>query len=253
MNNNQKFNILSAATPAEQSARKSFFELFSGGVMPDDEKLNHLALFTRRQLLSRILYMNELYQMILEVPGAVMEFGVRYGQNMALFANLRGIYEPFNWGREIVGFDTFEGFKSIDRKDGEASIIQEGAYGVPAGYEQILTQIMDYHESESPISHIKKYQLIKGDAVVTAKQYFEENPHTIVALAYFDFDIYKPTYECLQIIKNHVTKGSIIAFDELEYKDFPGEPLALKEALGFDKYALKRVPYNPLTSYLVVE
>ncbi|MCL1874654.1 MAG: hypothetical protein FWF87_00155 [Synergistaceae bacterium] len=246
--------VSSNATSKEITARESFMKLFStGGDITETERLNNLGLFISRQSLSRILYMHELYSKIINVHGVVMEFGVRWGQNMALFGNFRGIYEPFNYNRKIIGFDTFEGFTSLDKKDGDGVIMQEGAYSVSNGYENVLQMILDYHESESPISHIKKYELIKGDATVTVKKYFEDNPHTIVALAYFDFDIYKPTFECLRIINEHVTKGSVIAFDELNCKEFPGETIALKEVLGLGKYAIKRVPYNSLTSYVVVE
>ena len=250
----EKYNVLSGSTPKEIIARENFVELFSNEkIIPDTERLNNLGLFISRQNLSRILYMHELYSKIIDVHGVIIEFGVRWGQNLALFENFRGIYEPFNYNRKIIGFDTFKGFASLDIKDGTSGIMQEGSYGVPTGYECILQEILDYHESESPIPHIKKYELVKGDATITAKKYFEENPHTIVALAYFDFDIYKPTYDCLNIISKHVTKGSVIAFDEINCEEFPGETIALKEVFGLNKYAIKRVPYNPLTSYFVIE
>ena len=51
-------------------------------------------------------------------------------------------------------------------------------------------------------------------------------------MAYFDFDIYEPTKECLKLIKDHITKGTIIGIDELNTSDFPGETVALKEVLG---------------------
>lgn len=249
--------VLSSTNEKESKQRKEFYEviehIFGEGGIPSQELLGNLGLFISRQSLSRILYMHELYSKIFNVHGVVIEFGVRWGQNMALFENFRGIYEPYNYNRKIIGFDTFEGFVSLDEKDGGGEIMREGSYGVSSGYENVLTQILDYHESESPISHIRKYELIKGDATVTAKKYFKDNPHTIVALAYFDFDIYKPTYECLKIISEHVTKGSVIAFDELNCKDFPGETIALKEVFGFSQYAIKRVPYNSLTSYIIVE
>jgi hypothetical protein len=245
---------VSGTTPKEIASREAIMEIFTnGGSIPDAERLGNLGLFINRQSLSRILYMHELYLKIINVHGAVIEFGVRWGQNLALFGNFRGIYEPFNYNRKIIGFDTFGGFASLDEKDGDGEIMKEGSYGVPSGYEKTLETILDYHESESPIAHIKKYELIKGDASVTAEKYFGDNPHMIVALAYFDFDIYKPTYECLKIIRDRVTKGSIIAFDELNCKEFPGETLALREVLGLDRYAIKRVPYNSLTSYIVVE
>ena len=250
----ENYNVLGGSTRQEISTREQFMALFSnGGGIPDAERLNNLGLYISRQNLSRILFMHELYQKIINVHGVVIEFGVRWGQNLALFENFRGIYEPFNHNRKIIGFDTFEGFASLDEKDGGGEIMREGSYGVSSDYENTLSQILDYHESESPIPHIKKYDLIKGDTTVTVKEYFEENPHTVVALAYFDFDIYKPTFECLKIISEHVTKGSVIAFDELNCKEFPGETIALKEVFGLDKYAIKRTPLNPLISYLVVE
>jgi len=254
---NNHYDVLSGSTNKEFDIRKDIYDLFkvfsNGDILPDSELLNNLGLFISRQNMSRILWMHEIYSKIINVHGIIAEFGVRWGQNLALFENFSGIYEPFNYNRKIIGFDTFEGFKSIDEKDGKNEIMKDGSYNVSKNYEAFLSKILDYHEFERPISHIKKYELIKGDATVTVKKYFEDNPHTIVALAYFDFDIYKPTYEALKIISNHITKGSVIAFDELNCKEFPGETLALKETLGLDKYSIKRVPYSPLTSYIVIE
>jgi len=44
--------------------------------------------------------------------------------------------------------------------------------------------------------------------------------------------------------QNHVTKGTVIGFDELNYHEFPGETLALKEVFGLDKYKIRRSPLN---------
>ena len=74
-----------------------------------------------------------------------------------------------------------------------------------------------------------------------------------MALAYFDFDIYKPTHDCLEAILPYLTKGSVLAFDELNTPQFPGETIAVREVLGLSRYAIKRDPSNPLTSYLVIE
>lgn len=212
-----------------------------------------LGLFLSRQSWSRYLYLNELYKMILPVHGVVMEFGVRWGTNLAIFSNLRGMYEPFNHNRKIIGFDTFEGFPSIHEKDGNAKVAVPGAYSVTKGYEEYLEQVLDSHEQESPISHIRKFELVKGDASDEIEGYLERNPETIVALAYFDFDVYEPTKRCLEAIKDRLTRGSIIGFDQLNYHTWPGETLAVKEVLGLDRYAIRRTPHNPEPSYIVVE
>jgi hypothetical protein len=227
--------------------------LFKKCPIPKEELLLNLPLFIKRQDLTRILFLNELYKKILDVHGIIMEFGVRWGKDMALFESFRGIYEPFNHSRKIIGFDTFQGFPAVHEKDGNSDVVNKGAYAVSENYQEYLKEIMDYHEQESPISHIKKYQLIKGDASQEIDKYLKENPETIIALAYFDFDIYEPTKKCLQAIRGRLTKGSIVGFDELGVHYFPGETQALQEALGLDKYKIKRSPYSSVQSYIIIE
>lgn len=236
----------------ENEARKMFYNLFKASPIPEDEVLANLGLFMKRQDLSRILFMNELYKKIIDIHGVIMELGVRWGQNLALFESFRGAYEPFNHNRKIIGFDTFEGFSSIDRKDGQSDAIRNGAFSVSSQYEEYLNDILAHHEQESPISHIKKFELIKGDATVEMEKYLKDNPETIIALAYFDFDIYQPTRKCLEAIKGHITKGTVLGFDELNVHDFPGETLALKEVLGLDRYQITRSPLSAASSYVVI-
>jgi hypothetical protein len=49
----------------------------------------------------------------------------------------------------------------------------------------------------------------------------------------------------------HLTKGSVIAFDELNCEKFPGETLAFNEVFGIKNYSIKRTIYEPLVSYII--
>ena len=89
--------------------------------------------------------------------------------------------------------------------------------------------------------------------MIMLPKFLADHPETIIALAYFDFDLYKPTKLCLEGIMPYVTKGTVIAFDELNCPEFPGETLAFREVLGLSRYAIRRDPSNPLTSYIVIE
>ena len=180
-----------------------------------------------------------------------MEFGVRWGHTLAVLTNLRGIYEPFNYPRKIIGFDTFAGFPSVHELDGTTPSV--GGYGVTEGYETYLDTVLDYHEHENPISHLRKYELVKGDVTVTVPEYLERNPQTIIGFAYFDLDLYEPTRDCLTAIKPHLTKGSVLGFDELNHPDFPGETAALREVFGLDRYQLRQSRFHPFGSYLIVD
>ena len=116
-----------------------------------------------------------------------------------------------------------------------------------------LPRILEIHESLNPLSHIRKFELCKGDAVDEVPRYLVRHPETIIALAYFDFDIYEPTKKVLEIIKPRLVKGSVLAFDELNDNDLPGETLAVMEVLGLNNIRLKRFPYASRVSYCVVE
>lgn len=245
--------ISSLSSAEELAERGAFAELFAASPIPSDEVLSNLPLFLKRQDLARVLFLHELYRSILGVHGVVMEFGVRWGRDLALFQSFRGMYEPFNYTRRVIGFDTFEGYPSVDAKDGSATAIERGAYDVTEGYESYLEQVLAYHERESPVAHIQKFELVKGDATQTIGNYLDEHPETIIALAHFDFDLYEPTRACLEAIRPHITRGTVIGFGSLNYAEFPGETVGLKEALGLDRFAIRRFPGVSLLSYLVVE
>ncbi|NRS49380.1 TylF/MycF/NovP-related O-methyltransferase [Brevibacillus sp. HB2.2] len=248
-----KIEFLQRYAEDEKQTRLELLDLFINSPIPKTEMIDHMGLYVHRQMLSRMLFLNDIFQQILNVNGVIMEFGVRWGTNLAIYEALRGIYEPYNYTRKIIGFDTFEGFPSVNEKDGTDSIIKKGAYAVTEGYEEYLENLLFTRQKLSPLNHINKFELVKGDATQTLKKYLEEHPETIISLAYFDFDIYEPTKACLELIMERVTKGSIIAFDELNYPAFPGETLALLEVLGINKYQIRRSKFATVPSYIIVE
>ena len=91
----------------------------------------------------------------------------------------------------------------------------KGALKTHDKYEKFLNEILNIQEKLNPLSHIKKFEIIKGDAVKEFPKYILKNQHTIISLAYFDFDIYEPTKELLKLIKPRLVRGSVLAFDEL--------------------------------------
>jgi hypothetical protein len=239
------------ASGEEIERRTRIASLFRDCPIPDNEVVANVGIFQKRQELTKSLFFRELYQHILGVHGVIMEFGVRWGQNMITLNNLRGILEPYNHNRKIIGFDTFEGFPSVNKKDGGHASIQKGALSVTEAYEKYLQELLEFHEKECPLSHIRKNFLRKGDAVVELKKYLEEHPETIIAFAWFDFDIYEPTRKCLELIRPHLVKGSVVGFDELNDPGFPGETLALKEVFGLNEVKLCRNAYSGMQSYFI--
>jgi len=209
----------------------------------------HNLVTLKRTSLSRIIYYYELYQKIVHVPGVICEFGVHWGATLALLVNLRGILEPYNVSRSIIGFDTFDGFSHVDKNDG--NLVSVGDYKSLPGYEIQLENILHNHEQSSPVSHIKKFELVKGDASFTIKGWLKNNTSSIISMAIFDMDVYKPTKDVLENIIPRLTKGSLLVFDELNCPHFPGETLAVQEILGLNNMSLRRVPDQSYCAYAI--
>mgnify|MGYP000737058900 CR=1 FL=1 len=90
-------------------------------------------------------------------------------------------------------------------------------------------------------------------ARLSIKKYLKDNPQTVIALAYFDVDLYKPTKDCLLAIEPYLTKGSVIGFDEPNSDSFPGETIAIREVFGSTKYKLYTSKFSAGSGYLIIE
>jgi len=240
------------ASPEEVQAYIKLVEMSKRAPIPDSEILGNLGLFQTRSSFARTLFMHTLYLRALGTHGVIIEFGVRWGQNLALFTTFRNIYEPYNMSRKIIGFDTFEGFPSVAPQDGSAPVVHVGSLSVTPGYETYLGEVLSAQEQLGPRGQIKKHELIKGNVVETLPAYLAKHPETIIALAYFDLDLYEPTKTCLELIRPYLVKNSVIGFDELLLDEFPGETQALRDAWGLSNFEIIRDPISHQQSYLVV-
>jgi hypothetical protein len=236
----------------EGEATTRLGELLLAGRIPVDELARNSALYLRRQSLARVLMFYELYRLQLDVHGVAAEFGCRYGQNLALMVNLRGILEPYNYTRKVIGFDTFSGFPGVESEDSSPSELRAGDWSVPSGYESHLDEVLRLHEVHSPISHVRKYEIVSGDATKTVREYLEEHDETIFSFVYFDLDLYTPTLEILRAIRPRFVQGTVVAFDELCVSRFPGETRAVMDELGLGNIRLKRLNLDSAPSYFQV-
>jgi hypothetical protein len=223
---------------SEKKNRNELISSFRSCPIPDESILSNLGLFFTSKTLSRILFLHEFYLKGIDIMGQIFDFGTRWGQNISIFMACRGIYEPFNRHRKIVGFDTFGGFPHYANEDGESTLIGKGNIGVTDEYFSYVSKLLATLD-ENSLPHLTKFELMKGDASEKIIEYFNKNPHAIVSHAFFDFDLYKPTKDCLEIILQRTPKGGVIGFDEINDEDSPGETKALFEL--FPKLNIKLI------------
>ena len=244
--------IKTYGTHESLQAEDRLASMTKSGMVPDSELIKNLGLFFTPGTLGRILYINELYQKIVMRQGIIMEFGTRYGQNFILFNHLRSILEPYNRLRKIVCFDTFTGFPSVTKQDGSKN--KTGDYNIGSYGPDNLKKILETTKIFSPISHLEGLsEIISGDVSKTLPKYLERNRQTLIALCYFDLDIYKPTLDSLIAVEPYLTKGSILAFDELNDPDMPGETIAFREFIKDKKLEIFRSKTSVRTSYVIWE
>lgn len=228
MSKNQKGELVGHRTPAQLENDRNFKELALRQLRDSGENWSiHGLAVMKRNALARVLYLNDLYQQIVTVPGVICEFGVQWGASLATLLNLRNLYEPFNVERYIYGFDTFSGFASVHEKDGAGAKV--GDYASVDNYEETLAEILNYHESIAAFQSQRKFELIKGDATTTIDTWLDANPGATIALAIFDMDVYAPTKAVLEKIKPRLTSRSVLVFDEFTHRQFPGEVQAVRE------------------------
>jgi hypothetical protein len=228
--------------------------LFSEDHIDLIEKIDAFPRYVSRQSIAKFLTKYELLKKILDVNGSIVECGVLHGAGLLAWAKLSSIFEPVNHTRKIIGFDTFEGFPNLDKKDlktGQSSHFQHGGLS-GLSYSDVIKAIQVY-DINRPLNHIPKVELIKGDIGETAEIYIKDNPHLVVSFLYSDVDLYGPTKKALEVFYPHMPKVAIIVFDELNAKMFPGETIAVKEFFNLNSLKIQRFSFDSYISYCVIE
>ena len=241
-------------TENELSLFSEYATYFDKSPLPTEMKLQGFAKYVRRQDISRFLAKNELFKAQIDAPGVIIECGTYIGQGLMTFSQLSSIYEPYNHTRKIIGFDTFRGFPSVNKKDlNKEYKWSEGDLYTIDNIEDEIKKAIELHDSNRPIKHIEKTQLIPGDATKTIPKFIQENKHLVISMLYLDFDIYDPTKVAIDNFISRIPKGGIIAFDELNAGNCPGETMALLDSIGIQKLKLQKTPFDPYISFAKID
>jgi hypothetical protein len=227
--------------------------LFDNSPCPTGDKLRNFPKYVRRQDIARFLCRYEIFKRQLHVKGSIVECGVHHGGGAMTWAHFSATLEPYNYHRKIIAIDTFQGFPAVASEDGRGENARVGAFR--EGYDTYaeLTGAISAFDANRFINQKAKVELVKGDARQTIPQYLQENPHLIVSLLYLDFDIYEPTVTALTHLLPRMPKGAVIAFDEVNNPDWPGETRALLEKLDLHRHRLECLEFEPNISFIQLD
>ena len=238
--------------------RVAYQNAFSESQLSFYERIQSFPIYLQTTYIRKFISRYEIYKKILDVHGSIIECGVLGGAGVFSWAHFSEIFEPYNHLRNIIGFDTFEGFPSIneiDLKDRDDQVKSDMLFpgGLKSEKLQNLETLIKIFDLNRPLQHINKIKLVSGDAVNTIPEYIENNPQLVCSLLWLDFDIYEGTKVALENILPRMPKGAVIAFDELNHPLWPGETVALINTVGINNLSIKRMSYGSTVSYAVIE
>jgi len=231
-----------------KNLREQYLKNLLSGIERSQNKkeflLDNFAPFVPSNAMIRTLARYELFKLIVDIPGSVVECGVFAGHGMFSLLHAHYALEPSNVYRKFVGFDTFQGFPDIH-------VEFDGTELKPNQYKfddlELLEFLNSTHRDFWPEHQQAKLKFVQGNANETIPKYIAENPSFVCALLYLDVDLYDPTLTALKNIVLRMQSGAIVAFDELGFEEFPGETKAFCDWAAGDKFKLKKLPYSKIT------
>lgn len=215
--------------------------------LPNFEKAfeyeNNFYLSCHITRISKILSHYEMYKMIKEIPGEIVECGVFKGASFLRFAMFREIFgNPFS--KKVIGFDTFGKFPETSFQDDAKARNQfiNSAGSNSIGKEQLL-EILNQKGLN------KHVELIEGDITETVPAYVKTNPELKISLLNLDTDIYEPAVTILEHLYPRITKGGILMLDD--YGTHPGETKAVDDFFAEKNVEIKKFSFAMTPCYII--
>ncbi len=193
--------------------------------------------------IGKLLAHYELFKMVSDVPGAIVECGVFKGASLARFAMFRELFAN-SASRAIVGFDVFGAFPetefAADKGPRRAFIESAGAESISV---EQMTEVLTCKGCQ------RNVELVQGDICTTAREYAARHPELRIALLNLDTDIYEPSAAVLEHLWPRIVRGGVLILDD--YGTFPGETQAVDEYFADKPVRIKRLGYCRTPCYIV--
>ncbi len=191
--------------------------------------------------IARSLAIYDLVKRVSDLPGHFCELGCWNGTNLIYLAKLAQLTKPRSY-TEVFGFDAFAGLQVFDEKDGGAVQAGRGKY---KGNPELLRDALKWHGLEDTV------RVVEGNIEQSLPAFLEERKDVRFSFVYLDTDLY-PSIRCgIELLYPKLLKGGIMAFDEYNLEDWPGETSAVHDVLGED-VVIHAVPMTRQpTAYIV--
>lgn len=195
---------------------------------------NGFYLTSKPARIGNILAHYELYKMIKDLPGNLVELGVFKGGSLIQFATFRELLEN-EGSRKIIGFDIFGEFPEATTVESDKNFIEKFAKLETKGEFLTREELLKSFENKG----IGNIELIQGDIRETVPLYVKNHPELRISLLHIDTDVYEPAKVGLEELYDRVVKGGVIVFDD--FATVEGETIAIEEFFRDKDYIIKKM------------
>tara|TARA_Y100000813_G_scaffold161785_1_gene122332 strand:+ start:567 stop:1322 length:756 start_codon:yes stop_codon:yes gene_type:complete len=205
--------------------------------------------FVRSQEITRFLVYYEIFKMIQNVHGSIVQLGVLNGNTLFSYALFSEIFEHRNYTRQIFGFDTFGAYEALsDREDKDKFASKAATYS-----EDFVRSAAKLFNDAQIFRQFPKVQLIKGDAVETLPAFLEQHPETMCSLLNLHTSVYEVERQTLELMWPRMPKGAVVHMGSLAYPDSPGVTEMIQDTVGISNVRIQRFPFATKHAFFIKE
>ena len=186
----------------------------------DFELITNYGLFSGDTNLFKTLTIFDIINKTSKIKGDIIELGIHKGNTSLLIKKILSI---FKIKKKLYLLDHFKGLIHFNKEDTKVSRKFKGQY---VGKEFQIKTFFNFF-------NFKNIHIINKDATTLEAGFFKNKKFS---LAYFDMDLYEPTFRALEAIDKNIVVGGFIVFDE-GHKKLWSERFAIRDFLkGNKKY-----------------
>ena len=180
----------------------------------DFELITNYGLFSGDTNLFKTLTIFDIINKTSKIKGDIIELGIHKGNTSLLIKKILSI---FKIKKKLYLLDHFKGLIHYNKEDTTVSRKFKGQY---VGKEFQIKTFFNFF-------NFKNIHIINKDATTLEAGFFKNKKFS---LAYFDMDLYEPTFRALEAIDKNIAVGGFIVFDE-GHKKLWSERFAIREFL----------------------
>lgn len=187
--------------------------------------------YVKRMNIAKFLAHYEIYKLVKDLPGHIVELGVFKGESLLRFSQFTEIFEPYDRSFRVIGFDNFNGFEGLNEKDGEIITDMDkvvGGWSSKKNREELF-ELINVYDNDRFIPQKQKIQIVEGDILKTVPKFYNKNKNIKIRLLHLDADLYEPTLVGLKYFWDLLIPGGVLLLDEYAFDGFIGESVAVDE------------------------